>query len=178
MATLISLIALPIFYFIEYQKPYSNLLTCKDKKEDEIYQRLIKKQEEKYFYKEKLSSTFFVIGCIILMLNLIFGFFPEYNVFQEEGIRGFDKENITGFALVAIVIRVVAILVLLHQIENKNRSYLWLILAVIFPAISLMITGSLYPIRKDNADIKVVDKGEGYLCTSDSREETQKSHEE
>jgi uncharacterized membrane protein len=177
MAILISLIALPIFYFIENQKPYSGLLTCKDKTEGEIYQELVKRQEEKYVYKEKLNSTLFIIGCVILGLNLIFGFFPEYKVFQEEDIIGFDRESTIEIVFVAIVIRIVALLVLLHQIENKNRSYLWLIFVVIFPAIGFMIIGSLYPIRKENAD-KVVDKGEGYLCASGSVERTQESHEE
>ena len=167
MAFIISLVSLPVFYFIEKQKPLKGLLVCKDKTEDDIYQGLVNSQEEKYIYDKGLSSAPFVIGCIMLGLNFFFGLFPEYKIFKEE-------ESIIGFAFVAIGVRIATLIFLLHQVEIKSRSFLWLIFAIIFPAIALMIVGSLYPLRKH----KVVDKGEGYPCSSDGVEEAQENKPE
>jgi hypothetical protein len=151
MTALIFLVALPIFYFIENQKPYSNLLTCKDKKEEKIYQGIIKKQEDKYVYDKELSSAPFVIGCIILVLNLIFGFFPEFSEYKTPDVNDI-------YFKVAFVIRIIMMIYIAKLISDKNRTNWWFLLAI-FPAIALMIIGSLYPIREKDADGNMIDKG-------------------
>lgn len=172
MAFIISLVSLPVFYFIEKQKPCKNLLACKDRTEEDIYQRLIENQEEKYIYDKKLSSVSFVIGCIILGLNFLFGIFPEYKVLQD-----LEGDEVIILMFIALSVRVIAASYVAHFSQEKSRSLLWSLLTLISPAIGLMITGSLYPVRKENTD-KIVDKGEGYLSTSGSIEETQESDEE
>ncbi|MDR1706736.1 MAG: DUF4339 domain-containing protein [Prevotella sp.] len=175
MAFIISLVSLPVFYFIEKQKPYKNLLACKDKTKDNIYQGLIRNQEEKYIYDKKLSSAPFIIGCIILGLNFLFGIFPEYKVFIEE-VNG---QQALFLFLISLAVRIVVAITVYQMLENRNKSRLtlWVIFALILPAIALMIAGSLYPIRIENTD-KEVDKGEGYLSASNGVEETQESHKE
>lgn len=172
MAFIISLVSLPVFYFIEQQKPYKGLLVCKDKTEDDIYQKLVNSQKEKYDYDKELSSAPFVIGCIILGLNFLFGIFPEYKVFQD-----LEGDAVIILMFIALSVRVISASFVAHFSQEKNRSLLWSLLTLISPAIGLMITGSLYPIRKEITD-KIVDKGEGYLCSSDRVEETQEAHED